>query len=389
MANLGSNFYTKLVDMTSRLGMKPEDLLAIMVSESGIDPSAGHEASGLIQFMPFILPGVGFHGSPEEFRNLNGEQQLPYIENYIKDKMRYNGGAFSSPAQYYVANFWPVALKLPGIKAGDPSTIFMEANPERVGQWSKKYYDIGIKVSAAMEAGAYKANPLFHGSTPGAITYGDMLKQVDKNKQTSMYRQALQNMKSNTGYQAPIPEKNTDKSNKDYLDSNQQNSSHQNVIQKYLSMLGDNKPSEHKDLQSFNPSVNQVLTNYLKLISQASKDNNNHFIIKIESNDFNNSLEFSRILCSALKEELSIRAYPHTDGFNIVEIEGKTNSSNYKSINKLSSQVSQDFLKATNKIGGVKINASIILNKQSDYLPVSFKQADSNYRQFLIKYNKQ
>lgn len=63
MANLGNNFYPKLVKISSELGMSPEDLLAVMVSESGINPTA-HEkkygASGLMQFMPSTLKALNF-----------------------------------------------------------------------------------------------------------------------------------------------------------------------------------------------------------------------------------------------------------------------------------------------------------------------------------------
>jgi hypothetical protein len=42
-ANLGPNFYPKLVQISSELGMRPEDLLAVMTSESGLNPSAYEE----------------------------------------------------------------------------------------------------------------------------------------------------------------------------------------------------------------------------------------------------------------------------------------------------------------------------------------------------------
>ena len=102
----------------------------------------------------------------------------------------------------------PVALHLPGIKAGDPNTVFLEANPSTITdpktgtKYSKKYYDIGYKIDPSRESQAYNHNPLFHGSTPGAITYGDMMKQVEKNKRSYTYKQAIADMHNTTGYQA-------------------------------------------------------------------------------------------------------------------------------------------------------------------------------------------
>ena len=63
MPNLGPNFYPKLVQIASEVGMKPEDLIAVMVSESGMDPSAVEKkfkGSGLVGFMPDTLKGLGF-----------------------------------------------------------------------------------------------------------------------------------------------------------------------------------------------------------------------------------------------------------------------------------------------------------------------------------------
>ena len=57
-ANLGPNFYPKLVQVASELGMKPEDLIAVMVSESGLNPSAYEskfKGAGLVGFMPDTL----------------------------------------------------------------------------------------------------------------------------------------------------------------------------------------------------------------------------------------------------------------------------------------------------------------------------------------------
>ena len=205
-ANLGANFYPKLVQVSSDLGMKPEDLLAVMTSESGLNPSAYESkfhGAGLLGFMPDTLKGLGYKGTWQDFANTSGEEQLDYVKKLVQNNMQLNGGPFTSAAQYYVSNLWPIALKLPGIKSGDPSTAFIEENPATITdpktgkQYSKKYYQLGFRISPQSESAAYKYNPLFHGSMPGAITYGDMIKQVEKNKQNPIYQHALSAMTDN------------------------------------------------------------------------------------------------------------------------------------------------------------------------------------------------
>ena len=120
-ANLGQDFYPKLVQMTSEVGMNPEDLLAIMVSESGINPGvgkSGNTAAGLIRFMPFILPGVGFlKALPIGFAICQEKINFHSSSVILPTRLSIMAALFKSAAQYYVANFYrPVALKLPGVQ---------------------------------------------------------------------------------------------------------------------------------------------------------------------------------------------------------------------------------------------------------------------------------
>jgi hypothetical protein len=362
--------------MTSELGMKPEDLLAVMVSESGINPGAGNKssgASGLIQFMPGILAGTGFKGSPSDFRETSGENQLPYIKKLIEGNMKYNGGPFTSAAQYYVANLWPVALRLPGIKAGDPSTVFLEKNPAtvtdpRTGKvYSKKYYDIGQRITPRQESQAYTANTLFHGSTPGAITYGDMINQVNKNKQTSTYQKALMAMKNNTGYQPP-PNEQTKSINTPPPAASP--SINQNSV-----------PAQA--LPPKNPSSIDEMLNSLLGISEAK----NTYLIQIKTADYTDAMEFARVLGSVLDEELKTRSYTYTDGTSKVELECKNRSGiNNVQIANLATLVKNNFKTATKKIGSVEVYFNIVKDTKSNLQETNVKHAETNYRKFLLKF---
>jgi hypothetical protein len=382
MANLGAGFYPKLLQMTSELGMSPEDLLATMVSESGIDPSAHNPkgASGLIQFMPPSLKGVGYKGTPEEFRQTSGEEQLQYIKRYIQDKMKYNGGPFKSAAQYYVANFWPVALKLPGIQNQDPNTVIVSGHPERdaSGKWSKKYLDIGTKISADFEALAYRGNTLFDKNKKGYITYGDMITQTDQNKRNPIYQKALAELKKSTNYVAQDKPSSTrlppsEKQISNYTKSKPKNKSWleslEALLDKYVSMFSN---AENISLK--------------RLYKQALPEHN--ILIQVKSPDYNSKIEFARILTSALDEEVLSTSYTYVDGFEDVEVECKINgpySECFGAVREFSLVLAEEFFNATKKIGGIPIKLNFIMNKKSSLQAISLKTAETNYRHFLLR----
>src|SRR5579885_3389118 len=102
-AVLGSKFWDKLSQISSSVNMNPEDLLAVMYYESGLDPAAHNKngnASGLIQFMPDTLKGMGFQGDHQDFRALDANKQLDWVADYVSSKAKFNGGGFKSAAQY-------------------------------------------------------------------------------------------------------------------------------------------------------------------------------------------------------------------------------------------------------------------------------------------------
>jgi Transglycosylase SLT domain len=375
VANLGSSFYSKLVEIASETGMKPEDILAIMVSESGINPQARNPnggATGLVQFMPGVLKGLGFKGDPQDFGTLSGEDQLPYVKKLIENNMQLNGGPFTSAAQYYVAIFWPVGLKLPGVRRGDPKTAIVEEHPATVTdpqsgkEYSKKYYDLGFKINPQFESLAYRSNPLFHGETPGAITYGDMMKQVEKNKENPLYSKALIAMNQQTGYQPGAEQPSM-------------------LAQKEKTMPTNNPSSMSELLEKFVQSLSSVTASkktYQKFLP------NHHVLIEIDAADYTSAVEFSRVLCAALDEELKAFAYPHSDGGK-VEVECSIAGPALEclqTVEQLSQALASVFKDATKKIGGITVQTNCIMNKKSSYQQISLRTADTNYRKFLLKF---
>ena len=119
-----------------------------------------------------------------------------------------------------------------------------------------------------------------------------MEKQVEKNKQSSLYRRALLAMNEKTGYQP----KQTN-----MLAKHDDNSpeSLDNLLDRYVKMLAaDHKPS----------------------LRQSYKDLPTHrFLLPVQASDYNCAIEFGRVLSSALEEDLLATAHLHSDGQKVRE----------------------------------------------------------------------
>lgn len=361
--NLGNNFYPKLIKIASELNMKPEDILAIMVSESGINPSAyeaKYHGGGLVGFMPSTLKNLGYKGEWSDFIKLNGEAQLDYVKKLIENNQKFNGGPFKSAAQYYVANFWPVALKLPGIKKENPDTIFIEENPETIKdkngrKFSKKYFDIGYRIDPKTESNAYKENKLFHGSVPGAITYGDMINQINKNKNTNAYKQAIK-MLQTSGYTPAANNFSTVNINSNNIENN------------------------------FFSKLKKILNMFIN-ISAVKNDNN--FLISVGSSASDRcfAVEYAKILSAALEEYLDAKTNICIDPINI-EIECKVAGDSkvlFDAIKQLSTSISEVFDENLKPIQPINTFALVMFNVKSDFKPLTPKLADLYHAKFTYK----
>jgi len=375
-ANLGPNFYPKLVQISEELGMKPEDLLAVMTSESGLNPSAYEETykgSGLIGFMPDTLRGLGYKGTWQDFTKLTGEEQLDWVKKFIQGKNGLMGNRkFTSAGLYYTGNLWPIALKLPGVIKGDPSTRILESDPETdaSGKYSKKYFDLGYKISKSFESKAYKANPLFDRDKKGYITYGDMIKQTEINRKNPVYQKAIAEMAKSTGYQ---PGKSINPSMLAQKNNTQSPSSLQGmdgIMDKYIQEL----------------QVAATSYDLKKLYKRALPTHD--VLIQISAPDYSSAIEFSRVLTAALDEDLLSSSYPYTDGHQ-VEIECSISGPEkecFAAVQQMTNAVAEAFKDATAKIGGIAIKTQQFTNKKSSYQPISPRTADTNYRKFLLKF---
>jgi Transglycosylase SLT domain len=351
--NLGLNFYPKLVRISQELEMRPEDILAVMVSESQLNPSAyepKYKGSGLIGFMPDTLKKLGFQGTWKDFIRLTGEQQLDYVKKYIEGHKNLldSNKSFTSAGQYYVANFWPVALKLPGVKNGDPKTKIVEKFPQTdpTGKYSQKYLNIGFKISAEYEKKAYEANTFFDHNHKGFITYGDMIAQTEQNKNTQLYQNAIKNMTKSTGYQPKII-------------------SHQS-----------------------DGSLTHFLAQITKFLASLANEEREKCLIVIGANDFETKLEYAKILRAVLQEELETDAniYGQNGLVEMVCAPPFPINNSLPAIQEICMATSEVFKEATKKMGGLETSALVIPNKKSNYEEIGIEVSEINSRKFKLKY---
>lgn len=110
LAKHGPEFVQKVKDMATRLGVKPEWILAVMKNESNMSTTAKNPhggATGLIQFMPATARGLGT--TTEALSKMSGVEQLKYVEKYFAPY----AGKIKSGTDLYMATFWPAGVGKP------------------------------------------------------------------------------------------------------------------------------------------------------------------------------------------------------------------------------------------------------------------------------------
>jgi peptidoglycan hydrolase-like protein with peptidoglycan-binding domain len=105
------DFDKKLEKVANELGVKKQDLIAIMKQESGLNPAAVNKmsgATGLIQFMPKTAASLGT--STEELRSMSAVDQLDYVYKYFRSVGVRPGMELGD---LYMAVFMPAAVGKP------------------------------------------------------------------------------------------------------------------------------------------------------------------------------------------------------------------------------------------------------------------------------------
>lgn len=146
-----------------------------------------------------------------------------------------------------------------------------------------------------------------------------------------------------------------------------------------------------------NDSYQNLLNDFLRQTAASEKLNKklykkflpeNNILVRIQSSKHTDSIEFARILCAALDEELLGSAFTHTDG-DSVEVECNIHGPElvcFEAVKQLSASLCTAFKKATSKIGGVEVKTYCFMDKKSSYQQISLKVANTQHRNFLLKF---
>ena len=105
--NVTSEFKSKVLEISNKLKIDPDDLMAIMAFESGFDPSIRNKtsgATGLIQFMSSTAKKLGT--TTDKLAQMSAVQQLDYVYEYLKGYT----GKMNNVQDAYMAVFMPIAV---------------------------------------------------------------------------------------------------------------------------------------------------------------------------------------------------------------------------------------------------------------------------------------
>ncbi len=108
-------FVDKVKNISSKLGINPNWLMAVMYSESGLKhriqntsyPVQGGYATGLIQFVPSTMTMLGVTAA--QLIAMTNVEQLDYVYKYFKPF----SGKIKSYADLYLVTFFPAAVGKP------------------------------------------------------------------------------------------------------------------------------------------------------------------------------------------------------------------------------------------------------------------------------------
>ncbi len=173
-------FYQQLQTVAGNIGARPEDLMAVMLSESGMNPAATNGnppvAIGLIQWQENAARASGMSQSyyQNNLASATASQQLPYVQNYYSNK---GVSSYPTAGSLYLANAAPAYMN----QAGNPNFVI---------------YPAGSSAAAG--------NPALAGSK-GYVTVGDLDDRMSAVKQTTAYQQQVAAYSAATGQQIPDP----------------------------------------------------------------------------------------------------------------------------------------------------------------------------------------
>ena len=203
--DIADDFFPKLRLVAMARGARPLHMLKVMKSESDVRANAHNDnpkslppekrwnASGLIQFMPPTLVGLGWTAGHAAFRGLSATEQLSWVQRYY---MPYRG-FLGSVGGLYVATFLPALIK----HAGDPDYV--------------------LTAKSGQLPWAYGPNAAFDANHDMRITVGELEEAVARNCHGARWEELLARLNEQDAIDTlpslddpdssgPIPTVNTD-----------------------------------------------------------------------------------------------------------------------------------------------------------------------------------
>lgn len=104
-------FEAKVREVSTELEVAPEWLMAVMFSESRLNPAAvnlrGSGATGLIQFMPMVAEELGT--TCDQIRAMSAVEQMNLVHRYLQ-RIRTRYGDYQNLTDLYLAILYPRAI---------------------------------------------------------------------------------------------------------------------------------------------------------------------------------------------------------------------------------------------------------------------------------------
>lgn len=158
------------------MGVDPLFPAQAAMNESNLSAKAHNNngnASGLIQFMPATLAGMGWTGPSDlaSFRALSTDEQIPWVLKYYKQHAPY----INSAALCYVTTFLPALTK----EASENGMSYVLATDAAHTNLLTPYAQ-GVNGSNGVLVTAYKWNPGFDHDKKGYITVQDLQTTIEQ-----------------------------------------------------------------------------------------------------------------------------------------------------------------------------------------------------------------
>lgn len=179
-------FFVRLSEIAARRKLRPANMLALMIVESGVRPSALNPLSGargIFQAIPQTLKGLGWPHPLEAFTKLSATGQLTWYDRYLSGV---GSRGIDSAARLFWYNLFPHTMT----RGSSPDTIVMARDA------TDKRERAGYKWNAAV----------LDKNKDGKITFAELTQHIKTHAtDTALYHALLVRLQYARGSAATLP----------------------------------------------------------------------------------------------------------------------------------------------------------------------------------------